>query len=137
MLGFVTCSKDVYTTNPTLKLISVNGSVFAQPSVVTFNLQCTDKEGDVVDTIWVARISKVPSCALLTDTQAYRIPNFDPPKNVKADFVFTFNYGSIYPPNLAACSLHDDTSYFKFWMHDQANHLSDTVQTQDLVFLKQ
>jgi hypothetical protein len=137
MLGFVTCTKDIYTTAPTLKFLSVNGFVFAQPSVVTFNLQCTDKEGDVVDTIWVQRISKVPNCATLSGIDSFRIPNFDPPKNVKADFVFTYNYGSIYPPNLGACSLNDDTSYFRFWMHDQANHVSDTVQTPDLVFLKQ
>jgi len=137
VLGCITCSKDTYNTKPTLKFISVNGSVYSQPSVVTFRLQCTDKEGDVVDTIWVQRVSKVARCATLSRVDSFLIPNFDPPKNVKADFEFTYNYGSIIPPNLGACSQADDTSYFRFWMSDEANHTSDTVQSPDLVFLKQ
>lgn len=136
-LAFVTCSKDTYNTKPTLKFEGVNATVFPQPSVVEFRLTCTDKEGDVVDTIWVQRISKVANCASLSRVDSFLIPNFDPPKNVKADFVFTYNYGNVNPPNLAACSLADDTSYFRFWMSDKANHTSDTVQSPDLVFLKQ
>ncbi|MFT4155394.1 hypothetical protein [Parafilimonas sp.] len=137
MLGCVTCSKDTYNTKPTLEFKSVNATVFAQPSVVEFKLQCTDKEGDIVDTIWVQRVSKVANCASLSYTDSFLIPDFDPPKNVKVDFVFTYNYGSVTPPTLSACSLADDTSYFRFWMNDKANHTSDTVQSPDLVFLKQ
>ncbi|MBV9961503.1 MAG: hypothetical protein JO072_04580 [Parafilimonas sp.] len=137
LIGCVTCSKDTYNTNPTLKFDGVNATVFPQPSVVLFKLQCTDKEGDVVDTIWVQRVSKVSACGSLSNIDSFAIPNFDPPKNVKAEFDFTFNYGSIFPPNLGACSQQDDTSYFRFWMRDQANHTSDTVQSPDLVFLKQ
>jgi len=137
MLGCITCSKDTFNTEPTLTFESVNATVFPQPSIVTFTLQCTDKEGDVVDTIWVQRISKVSNCASLSRIDSFRIPDFNPPKNTKADFEFTFNYGTIFPPNLGACSLFDDTSYFRFWMSDNANHTSDTVQSPDLVFLKQ
>ena len=136
-LGCITCSKDSFNTKPTLEFDSVNGSVFAQPSVVTFKMQCTDKEGDVVDTIWVQRISKVAACGSLSRIDSFPIPDFNPPKNVKADFYFTYNYGSIFPPNLAACSQADDTSFFRFWMHDKAQHISDTVQSPDIVLLKQ
>ena len=137
MLGCITCSKDTYNTKPTLEFESVNATIFPQPSVVRFNLQCTDKEGDVVDTIWVQRISKVGNCQSLSRIDSFRIPDFNPPKNVKADFEFVYNYGSIFPPNLGACSQFDDTSYFRFWMHDNKDHVSDTVQSPDLVFLKQ
>src|SRR5215510_8080046 len=82
MLGCITCSKDTYNTRPTLKFESVNGSVFAQQSIVSFKLQCTDKEGDAVDTIWVQRISKVPVCDTLSYIDSFRIPDFNPPKNV-------------------------------------------------------
>ena len=140
--GFITCSKDTYNTKPTLKFESVNGPVFPQQSVVTFRLQCTDKEGDVVDTIWVQRISKVSACASLSGIDSFPIPDFSPTKNVKADFDFTYNYASPFAPNLGACSNANsesttDTSYFRFWMHDRAQHVSDTVQSPDLVFLKQ
>lgn len=137
VFGCITCTKDTYNTKPTLTFESVNATVFPQPSVVEFKLQCTDKEGDVVDTIWVQRISKVGRCASLSNIDSFLIPNFDPPKNVKADFIFTYNYGTIIPPNLGACSLSDDTSYFRFWMHDRANHISDTVQSPDIVLLRQ
>jgi hypothetical protein len=144
ILGCITCSKDTYNTKPTLTFESVNNTIFPQPSVVVFKLQCTDKEGDVVDTIWVQRVSKVACDPSLSRIDSFRIPNFDPPKNVKADFYFTYSY----PPdqsgnaNLLACTIGQsesatDTSYFRFWMHDRANHISDTVNSPEIVLLKQ
>lgn len=143
ILGFVTCTKDVYNTSPTLKFESVNATVFPQQAVVKFNLTCTDKEGDVVDTIWVQRISKVAACSpMVSGIDSFPIPNFHPTKNVRADFQFTYTYAGAFAPNLIACSIGNsqsttDTSYFRFWMHDKAQHASDTVQSPDLVFLKQ
>ncbi|MEP6597794.1 MAG: hypothetical protein ABJA71_17700 [Ginsengibacter sp.] len=138
IFGFITCTKDTFNTTPSLKFVSVNGNVFAQPSVVTFNLECTDKEGDVVDTIWIQRISRVSACeSEVALYDSFPIPDFSPPKNVKAEFEFTFNYPGPQAPNLRACSQHDDTSYFRFWMHDKAQHVSDTVQSQDIVLLQQ
>lgn len=142
IFGFITCSKDSYNTTPELKFLSVNTTVVPQQSVLSFDLQCTDKEGDVVDTIWVQRISKVIGCEALSRTDSFAIPNFDPPKNVKAEFVFTYNYASSNPPNLGACTIGNnesatDTSYFRFWMRDEAHHVSDTVQSPDIVLLKQ
>lgn len=144
IIGCVTCSKDSYNTTPTLKFESVNGIIFPQQSVVTFNLTCTDKEGDVVDTIWVQRVSKVPACSDLSRIDSFPIPDFNPPKNAKAGFQFTYNYpaGGQAGANLAACSpagsvSTTDTSYFRFWMRDKAQHTSDTVQSPDIVLLKQ
>jgi len=33
--------------------------------------------------------------------------------------------------------VHDDTSYFRFWMHDRALHVSDTAQSPNIVLLQQ
>ncbi len=142
VLGCMTCSKDTYNTKPTLKFESVNATVFPQPSIVTFKLQCTDKEGDVVDTIWVQRISKVACNPSLSRVDSFRIPDFNPPKNVKADFELTYGYpSSQVGADMLACSnlgaSLTDTSYFRFWMSDKGNHTSDTVQSPELVFLKQ
>jgi len=143
-LGCVTCSKDTYNTTPKLEFKSVNATEFPQNSVITFILQCTDKEGDVVDTIWVQRISKVSACQYLNTIDSFRIPNFNPPKNVKADFEFTYNYpGSGIPgASIPACTNVNsisttDISYFRFWMHDRKNHVSDTIQSPDLTLLSQ
>ena len=143
VLVFVTCSKDTYNTKPTLKFESVNATEFPQNSILEFKLTCTDKEGDVVDTIWVQRVSKVSACDYLSTTDSFLIPNFKPPKNVKADFILTYGYpsnpvGADMPACYNSSSISTtDTSYFRFWMSDEANHTSDTVQSPDLVFLKQ
>lgn len=144
IIGCITCSKDSYNTTPSLKFESVNGNVFPQQSVISFELTCTDKEGDVIDTIWVQRISKVSACQYLSGIDSFPIPNFFPPKNVKAQFDFTYNYpaGGQAGANLGACSDANsisttDTSYFRFWMHDKAQHVSDTVQSPVIVLLKQ
>jgi hypothetical protein len=142
VVGLITCTKDSYNTTPTLKFLSVSGTVIPQQSSISFKLQCTDKEGDVVDTIWVQRVSKVVGCESLSRIDSFAIPDFSPPKNVKAEFDFNYNYASNIPPNLGGCSIGNnqsvtDTSYFRFWMRDQANHVSDTVQSPDITLLKQ
>jgi hypothetical protein len=143
ILCLATCTKDSYNTTPTLKFESVNATEFPQQAVVKFNLTCTDKEGDVVDTIWVQRISKVAACStLVSGIDSFPIPDFHPTKNVRADFQFSYTYAGAFAPNLQACTIGNsesttDTSYFRFWMHDKAQHISDTVQSPDLVFLKQ
>lgn len=140
--AFITCTKNSYNTTPTLKFLSVNSTVIPQQSSLNFQLQCTDKEGDVVDTIWIERVSKVSGCSYLSRIDSFAIPDFNPPKNVKAEFDFDYNYASNIPPNLAGCTVGNnesttDTSYFRFWMHDRAQHVSDTVQSPDIILLKQ
>lgn len=136
------CTKNSYNTTPTLKFLSVNNTIIPQQTPLSFQLQCTDKEGDVVDTIWIERVSKVSGCSYLSHVDSFPIPDFNPPKNVKVEFDFDYNYASTNPPNLAACTVGTnesttDTSYFRFWMRDQAQHVSDTVQSPDIVLLKQ
>jgi hypothetical protein len=141
MIGCVTCSKDTFNTAPSLKFISVNGSVFPQPSSVNFKLEFTDKEGDISDTLWVQRVSIAAACASdnLSFVDSIPIPDIGSTHNVKGEFDINF----VYPPDmfgnpdLRACSLNDDTSYFRFWMHDKALHVSDTVQSPNIVLLKQ
>ena len=140
MIGCVTCSKDTYNTVPSLKFVSVNSTVFAQipPSSVIFKLEVTDKEGDISDTIWIQRVSLVSACADKSFIDSFPIPDIGQPHNVKGEFDFTYDYPpQDQSPSLLACSQHDDTSYFRFWMHDQANHVSDTVQSPNIVLLQQ
>ena len=138
MLGCIQCSKDSFNTTPSLKFVSVNGTVFPRMSTITFKLECTDKEGDISDTIWIQRISRVANCSTeVALFDSFLIPDFAAPHNVKAQFDFTFNYASPFPPNLLGCSQADDTSYFRFWMHDKAKHISDTAQSPDIVLLQE
>ena len=142
VVGFITCTKSSYNTTPTLKFVGVNNTVIPQQAPLSFELECTDKEGDVVDTIWIERVSKVSGCTYLSRIDSFPIPDFNPPKNVKVEFDFDYNYASNIPPNLAGCYIGGgqsatDTSYFRFWMPERAQHVSDTVQSPDITLLKQ
>ena len=140
MIGCVTCSKDTYNTVPTLKFLEVNGSVFARvpPSTIIFKLEFTDKEGDISDTIWMQRVSLVGACQYLNYTDSFPIPDIGEPHNVKGEFDFTFDYPpQDQSPNLSGCTQHDDTCYLRFWMRDKAKHVSDTVQSPNIVLLQE
>ena len=44
------CTKDEFTTKPQLTFISVNQTEFVQGDLIEFNLEYTDKEGDILIT---------------------------------------------------------------------------------------
>src|SRR5436190_19336661 len=95
LLGCVTCSKDTFNTAPSLKLISVNGTVFPQPSNVRFTLEFTDKEGDINDTVWIQRVSLVIACELLSFLDSFPISALGSTLNIKAEFDFNFSYPAL------------------------------------------
>jgi hypothetical protein len=58
--------------------------------------------------------------------------------DLKADITVTFIYGNPdgYHTQLSACSEKTDTAFFKFWIKDNAGHISDTVQSPKITLLK-
>ncbi len=147
----IACNKDVYSSKPTLKFISVNGDQFKAGDIVEFKLQVTDKEGDlgssysgqdlIWDTVWFQRISKVCPDQISDKPSTYAMPVFTDRSNLKGDLSFTFVFDEIDPslryPTLAGrCTLRDDSSYFRFWIKDRANHVSDTITSPVITFLK-
>lgn len=134
ILCFTACNKDKFTTKPQLKFKSVNADIFPKGSQVSFTLTVTDKEGDIKDTLWVERVSKV--CPDLRSLVVpYELPDFLKTKSLEADFIVTYNYGTITPPSIDGCPNKDDSSYFRFWIKDKADNTSDTVQSPLLLLL--
>ncbi len=138
----IACSKDLYTTSPQLVFESVNGNRIPSGSYFTFKLQATDKEGDIQDTIWVAKIS-YDSTVCGNDTIPYQMPSFTPSGDLKAEIDITYAYNFIdnSTPEWVGCTSENgginDSCYFKFWIHDNAFHTSDTVRSPDIVLLGQ
>ena len=134
---WMACSKDKYNTTPTIAFKNVNATEFSAGQVVTFNLEVTDKEGDIQDTIFLQRISSA-SCQDQSIVSAYQMPASPPQKFLKADISLQFSYRNPNPPliQLEGCSQNDDTAVFKFWIKDKAGHISDTVQAPPIVLLK-
>ncbi len=131
------CSKDQFSSTPHISLKSVSPLVLSANQVITFDINFTDAEGDVQDTIWVQKVTS--NCTASNFTQAYKIPSFTPTKDLSGVFQVTFAYGINlgYPPiKEPQCNPKNDTCVFKFWMQDVAKHKSDTITTPTIVLIK-
>src|ERR1700730_3444492 len=76
------CNKGKFQTRPSLKLKSTNGKLVPINGVLVVELEFTDKEDDVNDTLYVRKIrvnqKQVPT---LRDSFKLKVPDF--PKNQK------------------------------------------------------
>ncbi|TDO27062.1 hypothetical protein [Sediminibacterium goheungense] len=136
ILGISACKKDTYTTRPQLTFKSVNGKVFGSNSAILFSIEFTDKEGDVQDSIWVQKISKVNGCNNFSDRA--KIPSFTATSNLKGVFEVGYSVGFVPGSNytvIPTCSK-NDTCYFRFWTRDKAKNQSDTVVSPDIIIIK-
>src|SRR5687767_5895736 len=97
----VACSKDKFQTTPSLEFKELNSDTLRQGNLLRFTLEFTDKEGDISDSIWIQRVSKV-CAANYTNPVRYPIPSsFIGSKNIKAEFQINYRYNVInadYPP---------------------------------------
>ncbi len=136
---FITsCKKSAFDTRPQLTYKGSNSEVYPQQSLVEITLQITDKEGDIQDTIYVQKKS-INGCS--SATVGYRMPGFNLGKNVDADVLVHYAYGysdPVYPGFFPSqCpGPRNDSSYLRFWVKDTEGHVSDTIQSPVLVFLK-
>jgi hypothetical protein len=132
------CKKDQYTTAPQLTFNSVNSTSLQKGNLLTFEIGFTDKEGDVQDTMWIQRISKIcPSD--VSRTIPYPIPNFTAVSYLKGVFEVSYAYNLInagYPVIGTCVASKNDTSYFRFWIKDLAGHTSDTISSPNITFQK-
>ena len=136
ILGITACKKDTYTTRPQLEFKSVNGKVFGNGSAIIFSIEFTDKEGDIQDSIWIQKVSKVNGCNSFGDRA--KIPAFTATSNLKGVFEVGYSIGFVPGSNytvIPTC-VKNDTCFFRFWARDGAKNLSDTVVSPDIVILK-
>jgi len=139
----IACSKDKFSTKPTLTLESVSGDEFVVGQNISIKLKLTDKEGDfeVADSssnvmkpyLFYKRLS--PLCVDNdTATHIFDLPAFSSHKFLDADLVINFTYGlspaeSQYTPISRCGTQRDDSTYFRFWIKDEAGNVSDTINT--------
>lgn len=136
---FYACNKDTYTTKPQIKIKSINHTVVSQGDLLLFQLEFTDKEGDIQDTLWVQKISKIcPNENGVQFVTPYRVPNFTPTANLQGVLEFGYGYNANVSgyETIRGCTNKNDTATFKFWLKDKANNRSDTITSQAIVLLK-
>lgn len=130
---FLGCKKDTYSTTPQLTYKSVNTTHLFPDQVIKFNLTVTDAEGDVIDTMYVQKVSL--NCPASNFSERVPIPKFITNKNLKADILVSYSNGINNPgyTTIASRCSYDDSCYFRFMIKDRANNKSDTVRSETIV----
>ena len=135
------CNKDKFQTRPSLKLKSLSGNLVPINGGLVVELEFTDKEGDVNDTLYVRKIrvnqKQVPT---IRDSFKLKVPDF--PKNMKGVIRLQMDYQNYMisaqsPP--ICCNppqAEPDTLILKFALKDKANNISDTVTTGKIVVIR-
>ena len=55
---FYGCTKETYTSKPQISIKSINSTTLSTGSLLLIDINFTDKEGDIQDTLWVQKVSK-------------------------------------------------------------------------------
>jgi hypothetical protein len=140
LLLFVACNKDKYQTTPTIEIKSIDPTTVAINTPLIVELEYTDKEGDIQDTIFVKKIRiNQKKLNTLRDSFALPLPG-DAPDKQKGTIKLTLDYNNYVtsavnpgnPPNAAPDSL-----IFRFILQDKGNHRSDSVESGLIVVLRQ
>ncbi len=127
------CDKDKFQTKPTIRLKSINNEIVPHNGNLVVELEVTDKEGDVQDSVIVikTRLNK-RVVATLRDTLRFKYPLF--PETPKTQVVVTIDYqnilSAITPPTIPGSMPPQrelDTLQVKLAVRDNAGNVSDTL----------
>lgn len=138
----IACNKDKLETTPSLKLKSINSSTIPVGGNLIVQLDFTDKEGDISDTIFVKKI-RTNTIVVPTIRDSFELPVPPFPDRSRGIIELQLKYqnhllSAINPPSSGGTppDLHDDTLIFKFVLQDKAKHVSDTVTTGPIVVVR-
>lgn len=136
---FYACKKDTYNTKPQISVKSINSKVLSPGALLLFQIEFTDKEGDIQDTLYIQKFSRI--CPTSPGVQFFtknRVPDFTPTANLKGilEIGYAYNTNIQGYTTMSGCGTKNDTAYFKFWLKDKANNISDTITTENIVLLK-
>lgn len=138
----VACNKDKFQTKPTLSIKSINTDIVPFNGTFVVNLECTDKEGDVQDSlIIIKRRLNQRVVATIRDTLRYKFPVF--PTNTRTEILATLDYQSILsalnPPNIPGSNpvtKERDTLILRFAVRDLAGNTSDTIESRQIIVIR-
>lgn len=139
---FIACNKDKFQTKPTISIKSINTEVVPQNGTFIITLECTDKEGDVEDSLIL--IKKRLNRRVVTtvrDTLRFKIPTF--PANSRTEIQAVLDYQNILsalnPPNIPGSNPIQrelDTLVLRMAVRDKAGNTSDTVESRQIYVIR-
>ena len=144
VLGMISCDKGKFETVPQLTLKSRNPEKEpVEPgNPLRLNIEFRDKEGDVSDTLFIARQRLNKKQPIQPQASFYLIPDF--PKTDKGEFEITLDYSQHLTTGLPAISIPGsgnpskkeiDTLRIKIVARDLGGNKSDTLVV-DNVYVK-
>lgn len=138
-IAAVACNKDKFQTAPQITIKSVNTKEVPYNGTLVVNLQYTDKEGDVSDSLFVLRErlnKKGPFKAAILPNDIPTFPNTSKGE-IQVSFAFqtalTAGISSIRIPGTNPSRYEPDTMVLKFVVRDKAGHASDTAVLNDII----
>ncbi|MGV3766381.1 MAG: hypothetical protein ACO1NW_09660 [Chitinophagaceae bacterium] len=140
----LSCDKDTFETKPSIKVKSLSSTQVPNGGLFTMTLEYTDKEGDVNDSIFL-EMEVLNQSAVGEQWQfsplKYKIPAF--PSSRKGEIAVTFavnrqpdSYQAPLQVFLSPYIFENDTANFKIWVKDEAQNYSDTITTEQVVFIR-
>jgi hypothetical protein len=143
VVGMIACGKDKFQTIPQLTLRSKSPDVVPVNGTLRLNVEYTDKEGDVSDTVFIVRQRLNVRGPLLLPPSPYDIPEF--PHTDKGEFEISLLYQrdlifNITPPiripgsNPAKYEI--DTLRLKVVAKDKAGNKSDTLVVDNVYVIR-
>ena len=136
---FYACKKDTYTTKPQIAIKSISSTTLKQGDVLLFQLSFTDAEGDIQDTLWVQKVSRIcPGTPGAQFISKNKVPDFTPTSNLKGilEIGYAYNANVSGYSTISGCGTKNDTAYFKFWLKDKGKNVSDTISSENIILLK-
>jgi hypothetical protein len=134
---FVSCDKNTFNTKPQLEFKQAESYDVSQGDFLAFRLDVTDKEGDITDSIWIRAFTN--RCPNAIVTIPYKMPDFPEKAELSAEINIRFRVGVIDPTapiwNLNLCP-GVDTTRFQFWIRDREGNISDTVESDRPVLIR-
>ena len=138
------CNKDKFQTKPSISIKSMTGDYIPLNASLRIELECTDKEGDVQDSIIIIkqRLNKrvVPT---LRDTIRIKFPVF--PAKPKTEIILTLDYqnhliSAQNPPFIPGSNPPQrevDTLVLRMAVKDNAGNVSDTISSPQIKVFRQ
>ena len=139
----IVCNKDKFQTKPTISVKSINGNFIPLNASLVITLDCTDKEGDVQDSLIIIK-NRLNRRVVTTirDTLRYKFPVF--PKNTRTQVQATLDYQSIlsalnppFIPGSSPAQRELDTLILRMAVRDNAGNTSDTISSPVIYVFRQ
>jgi hypothetical protein len=139
------CSKDKPETKPSIKIKSISGNIVPVNGRLQIDLEFNDKEGDVSDSLYVRkiRLNTIPPVSGITVRDSFYLLVPDFPAKSTGEISLSLDYqnhlisAAQAPDNPAVPGEKvSDTLILRFALQDKAGHTSDTLETGQIIILR-